>query len=109
MHDDDESFIDNLILKGALEIVGVEAETGELLYGFTEKLIEVDPGLHAKFMGHFHQDMMYLWENGFISMDVTEANPLVNVTEKAFDEIAVSALSKNHRDALLNIIKRMSE
>jgi hypothetical protein len=109
MYDDDESFIDYLILNGALEVVGVEDGTGEILYGFTDKLIDVDPKLHSKFISHFHGDMMHLWENGFVAMDVTELNPLVTVTEKAFDEIAVATLDENQRETLLSIIKKMME
>lgn len=105
----DDDFIDNLILNGALEIIGIEEGTGEILYGFTDKLKEVDPKLHRKFVNHFHDDIMSLWENGFVSMDVTEVNPLVNLTEKAFDEIAVAHLGENERRTLSTLIKNMAE
>jgi hypothetical protein len=107
--DSDEEFIDNLILNGALEVVGVQSETGELLYGFTDKLIQIDPKLHAKFVDHFYEDMMSLWQNGFITMDVTEINPMVNLTEKAFDQISVSELDQNQRHTLASLIKNMTE
>lgn len=107
MNDDD--FIDDLISKGALEIVGVQEGTGEALYGFTDKLIDVDPWLHSKFVNHFYEDMMFLWENGFITMDVTELNPIVNLTEKAFDELAVSVLEINKKQTLATLIKNMSK
>jgi hypothetical protein len=107
--DSDEEFIDNLILNGALEVVGVQSETGELLYGFTDKLIQIDPKLHAKFVDHFYEDMMSLWQNGFITMDVTEINPMVNLTEKAFDQIPVSELDQNQRHTLASLIKNMTE
>jgi hypothetical protein len=103
----DDDFIDNLILSGALEIVGIEEGTGEILYGFTDKLAEVDPKLHAKFVDHFHEDMMVLWQNGFVTMDVTELNPMVNLTQKAFDEIAVAGLNENQRRTLATVIKNM--
>jgi hypothetical protein len=108
MYDDDEDFIDHLILNGALEVVGVQDGTGEMLYGFTDKLIEIDPGLHAKFVDHFYEDMMFLWQNDFISMDVTEPNPLVNLTEKAFDDFAVAVLDANKKQTLATLIKNMS-
>jgi hypothetical protein len=107
--DSEEEFIDNLILNGALEVVGVQGETGELLYGFTDKLIQIDPKLHAKFVDHFYEDMMSLWQNGFITMDVTEINPMVNLTEKAFDQISVSELDQNQRHTLASLIKNMTE
>lgn len=107
MNDDD--FIDNLILMGALEIIGVEEGTGEILYGFTDKLKDVDPKLHRKFVDHFHDDIMFLWENGFVSMDVTEVNPMVTLTEKAFNEIAVASLGENAKRTLATLIKNMAE
>jgi hypothetical protein len=107
--DSDEEFIDNLILNGALEVVGVQSETGELLYGFTDKLIQIDPKLHAKFVDHFYEDMMSLWQNGFITMDVTEVNPIVNLTEKAFDEMSIAILDQNQRHTLASLIKNMTE
>lgn len=107
MHDEDD-FIDDLILKGALEVVGIEEGTGEALYGFTNKLIEIDPKLHAKFVDHFYEDMMFLWENNFIAMDVTETNPVVSVTPKAFDEFAVFGLDANKKQTLATLIKNMT-
>jgi hypothetical protein len=104
----DDDFIDNLILNGALEIIGIEDGTGEILYGFTDKLLDVDPLLHAKFVNHFYEDMMALWENGFVSMDVTQLNPMVEITPKVFDEIAVAALSENQKRTLANIVKNMT-
>jgi hypothetical protein len=104
----DDDFIDNLILNGALEIMGIEEGTGEILYGFTDKLLDVDPSLHAKFVNHFYEDMMALWENGFVSMDVTQLNPMVEITPKAFDKIAVETLSENQRRTLAGIIKNMT-
>jgi hypothetical protein len=109
MYDDDEDFIDNLILNGALEVVGIQEGTGEMLYGFTDKLIEIDPKLHSKFVDHFYEDMMALWQNGFITMDVTELNPIVNLTEKAFDEISISSLDQNQRHTLASLIRNMAE
>jgi hypothetical protein len=104
----DEDFIDNLILNGALEVIGIEDGTGEILYGFTDKLLEVDPKLHSKFVNHFYDDMMALWQNGFVSMDVTDLNPMVSLNEKAFDEIALSVLNENQRRTLATIVKNMT-
>jgi hypothetical protein len=53
--------------------------------------------------------MMSLWQNGFITMDVTEINPMVNLTEKAFDQISVSELDQNQRHTLASLIKNMTE
>lgn len=105
----DEEFIDGLILSGAIEFAGLDAKTGEFLYGFTEKLKEVDANLHNKFMESFMRDVLMLWEKGFLDMDITSANPIVKLTAKAFDEREVSRLSQELRVSLINIISSMRE
>jgi len=48
--DETRDFVDKLLEQGALEIVGIDNDTGEILYGFTEKLLTVDPTLHKKML-----------------------------------------------------------
>ena len=40
--------IDDLILSGALEPAGIDPESGEMLYNFTDKLKDVSPLLHQE-------------------------------------------------------------
>lgn len=101
--------LDSLMEQGALEIVGVDGETGEFLYSFTEKLIEVNPNIHGLMVNAFHDSIMRLWQNGFFSMDITEANPLVRATEKVFDQAEVAKLSREDQIALSDILRKMSE
>lgn len=102
---DEEKMIEELILQGALEVAGVDVETGELLYTFTNKLQDVHPALHQEFTNYFHSEMMSLWANGFIEMDVTGENPEVFVTEKAMDQSELDKLSKENRTTLKEIIR----
>ena len=89
--DEDLSKLDELILNGGLEIAGL-TESGSFLYKFTDKLKDIDPELHSHMMSTMYDQIMFLWENGFITMDVTQENPTVSFTKKAFDPQSVNAL-----------------
>jgi hypothetical protein len=100
MNDNEDQIISDLILSGALEIAGIDMETGEPLYNFTQKLIDINPELHNEMSTYFSQEAMALWQHGFISMDVTEKNPVVKLLPKAFDREEVEKLDKNHQYSL---------
>jgi hypothetical protein len=101
--------LDYLMQEGALEIVGIDSETGNFLYSFTEKLAELDPIMHRMMMDSYYESITNLWQLGFLSMDITTDNPLVSATEKVFDREAVEKLSPVDRQALSDILKKMSE
>jgi hypothetical protein len=105
---EDDAF-EELLLSGAVEISGIDEQSGEMLFKFTEKLKDVDPHLYSKMTDFFHQELMKLWEKGFISMDITQRNPAVSLTQKALDEIAVGDLSVDQRVHLEDIMKKLSE
>jgi hypothetical protein len=48
---------------------------------------------------------MRLWEKGFIDMDVTDANPIVKLSEKSLDVDQVKSLDANERSALKQLMK----
>jgi hypothetical protein len=102
---DEDDAIDQLILSGALEVAGIDIETGEPIYNFTEKLIEVSPELHKDVSLYFSRETMALWSDGFLNMDVTEKNPIVTITKKALDDEEVSKLSKESQRTLKEIIR----
>ena len=52
----------------------------------------------------FDEMIMFFWENGFISMNVGDPNPVVGILPKALDEEEVSKLSVDHRVALRIIL-----
>lgn len=105
MTPEESNIIDNLILNGALEAAGIDIETGEMLYNFTEKLKDVDPLMHDEFQRYFSSETMALWEHGFIDMDLTLDEPIVSLTQKAFDTNEVMRLEKNHQYTLKEIIR----
>ena len=104
---DEESMFEDLILSGALEVAGVDIDTGEMLYNFTDKLKDINPKLHNEFSTYFSTEISGLWENGFIEMDITEKNPMVSLTKKALDEKEVNKLDKQKQYTLKEIIRIM--
>lgn len=102
---DEDDAIDQLILAGALEVAGIDIDTGEPIYNFTEKLMEVSPELHEEVSLYFSRETMSLWSNGFLDMDITEKNPLVTLTKKALNPEEVSKLSKQSQMTLNEIIR----
>ena len=101
-----EEYIDFLILNGAVEVVGVNPDTGDFLYQFTEKIAEVAPKVYQGMLDQFEKDIMLFWTKGFVSMDPTSPNPVVALTPKAFDQSEVEKLSIEEQMAL-NELKRM--
>lgn len=105
--DRSEDYLDEMILDGLVEVAGLDADTGEMLYSFTSKAAEVIPTLAAEAEKFFQKVIMYFWENGFILMDVTEESPTVTVTEKALDPAEVENLSVEYRQALNLILEAL--
>ena len=95
--------LDDLILSGAIEPAGIDPESGEMLYNFTDKLKKVSPILHREAANMFDSHIMILWEKGIVEMNPTLKNPLVKLTEKAFDENIIDALDED----LLNTLKEV--
>jgi hypothetical protein len=105
-YEDEE--IERLILLGALEPSGLDSETGEFLYTFTDKLAEVNPELYKDISSYFYTETMYLWSHGFIDMDITSSNPLVKLGPKALDLDAVNLLEKNQKKVFEEICRIIS-
>lgn len=102
MDEAEQSIIDYLLLNGALEAAGI-SDTGEPLYNFTPKLKHVLPELYEEHMNHVNSELMRLWENGFIDMDLFAESPAVKLTPKAFDNQEVSKLSDQDQFAIKEI------
>jgi hypothetical protein len=100
--------IEELILSGALEVSGVDIDTGEMLYNFTDKLKDVSPELFKDMSDYISTETMSLWAEGFLDIDVTEINPMVRLTPKAFDDSEISKLSKEKQYTLKEIIRIIS-
>ncbi len=105
----EDEIIDDLILKGGLEFVGIDPESGEELYRPTEILGAIDPKLSKEMSIYFSEVTMKLWEKGFLDMDVTISDPLIKLTEKSFDLNAIANLNKEEKIIIQEIIKVLSE
>ena len=101
-----DQVMDFLILNGALEVAGIDQSTGEFLYTFTPKIKDIMPEVYNKHLNSVNSEIMKLWEKGFLNVDFLAEEPLVTLTQKAFDKEEISRLS--HEDIWsLEEIKRL--
>ena len=105
MDDKEEGIIEKLILEGGMETVGVDEETGELLYSFTPKIKNLMPDLYDEHITDVNACVMNLWEKGFLEIDFFAEEPIITLSKKAFDRIAVEGLSKKDRWNLFEIMR----
>jgi hypothetical protein len=100
--------MEDLILNGILEFFGIDEKTGEVLYRFTNKLKDFSKDLENEVNMFFSQEMMQLWEYGFIDMDLTTDNPIVRLTPKAFDDEKINKLTTQNKLSLKEILRIIS-
>lgn len=99
----EEPSIEDLLLAGIIEVAALDS-SGEFLYTFTDKLKEIMPELYAAHLNYVHAELMFFWEKGLINIDDMESsNPIITLTEKAFDEEYISSLSIEKRQSLEEI------
>ena len=102
----EEDIIDRLILSGGLEAAGVDSESGELLYTFTPKINEIMPELYNEHLNDVNSEVMALWEEGYLDLDFMSDDPVITLSDKAFDELEIKKLSKKKQWSL-DEIKRL--
>jgi hypothetical protein len=100
--------IDQLILDGSLEVSGM-LDDGNFTFKFTSKLKEKNPEIYEEVMRFFYSQVMFFWEKGFVSFNISEEDPAISVTEKAFDKEAVSTLTPMQQINLNLIIETMTK
>jgi hypothetical protein len=64
------------------------------LYQFTDKLKEVSPMLYKEHLAFINDQIMKFWQEGFLEVNFLEDSPIIFLSEKCFDENAISKLSK---------------
>jgi hypothetical protein len=99
--------IEDLILSGAVEVAGIDPETGEMLYTFTNKLSDVHPVLAREVANMFNEHIMKLWELGMVKMNVMDKDPIVNLTPKAYDENLIKLLDEEVCHTLKEIKRQL--
>jgi hypothetical protein len=101
MKEEDFIFMD-LIENGAIEYAGLN-EDDEPIYNFTEKLKDINPDLFNIHQTQLNREVMFLWEQGFITVDLLQDNPDVGLTEKSFDEESLNSLDDIYKTVLKEI------
>ena len=94
MNNNEDELIKNLILEGALEVAGVDSESGEFLYSVTPKMQEVMPDMYEDHITQVNRDILNLWEKGYVNVDFLSPNPMVTISKKGLDKAEVSKLTK---------------
>jgi len=107
MSSEEDRLIDDLILAGGLEISGIDERNGEFLYTMTNKMKDLMPELYEEHLTHINEEIMKLWERGFVNFDMTSDDPIVTLTQKAYDVNEISKLTKEEVWSLEEI-KRIS-
>jgi hypothetical protein len=110
MSEDDQfdQMIDKLIQLGAIEIEGIDSETGEFLYKVTSKMQYINKELYDAHLDVIYGDTMYFWEKGFVDIDdITSNNPIITLNKKAFDQDAVNQLPNDKIEILKSMIRAM--
>lgn len=91
-----EEHLEQLILDGIVEFAGLD-KNGEMLYNFAPDLEQKAPEMHRLVQEMHMQDIYYLWQQGFLSMDITASAPLVTITKKALDDSELDKLPEQLR------------
>jgi hypothetical protein len=94
MDNNEDELIKNLILEGALEVAGVDSESGEFLYSVTPKMQEIMPDMYEDHITQVNRDILNLWEKGYVNVDFLSANPMVTISAKGLDKNEISKLTK---------------
>ena len=102
MFDEDSvsEIIDYLILEGGIEVAGVDPNTQEMLYAFTSKLKEIMPELYHDHLNFVNDELMVLWEKGYVDIDFLKDDPLISISDKSYNPEEVKKLSKQERWSL---------
>jgi hypothetical protein len=104
-----EPSIEELILNGVVEVSGIDPQTGEFLYNFTNKLYDVMPDYFNERLDFVRTEMAFFLELGFLEVNDPEAeNPIIFLTNKAFEEDEILKLSENKQKSLKEV-KRLFE
>jgi hypothetical protein len=94
MNNPEDDLINNLILQGALEVAGVDSETGEFLYAITYRMKEIMPDMYEDHLKTVNRDLLNLWEKGYVNIDFFLPDPVVTISEKGLNKNEISKLTK---------------
>jgi hypothetical protein len=88
-----EPSIEEAILAGVIEVSGVDLESGQFLYNFNSKMSHEIPAIFEKHLQEIKVEIIYFWRKGLLDVDdLSGNNPVIMLTEQAYDEEILSAL-----------------
>ena len=95
--------IEALMLSGAIEKVGNDPKTNEPLYKFNSSIQKIMPELYKEHLNEVNGDIMGLWEQGFLNLDLLAEDPIVTLTDKAFNDAEIEKISRDLQISLIEI------
>ena len=95
--------IEALVLSGAIEVAGKDPTTKETLYKFNPSIQKIMPELYREHLNEVNRDIMALWEKGFLDVDLLSKDPLVTLTDKAFNDDEIEKISRELQVSLTEI------
>ena len=98
-----DEMIETLILSGAIEVAALDEKTGQPLYSFSPKIKEIMPDLYNEHLNEINRDIMGLWEKGFLDVNFLDEDPLVKLTDRAFDDNEIEKISREEQISLIEI------
>jgi hypothetical protein len=102
-----EEMLEHLILQGYVEPAGIDSETGDILYSFTELAKTEMPDLERQFEEEFHKNIMFFWQSGILDMNVYEENPTIRLNGTAITQDFIDSLSFERKQALKTIMEAL--
>lgn len=106
MDEIEDKIIEDLIISGALQFAGIDEQTGEMLYSFSNEIKTIMPELYNEHLKNVNKDIMFFWEQGYLDVDLFEDNPTVSLTNKGINEENLEALTNDQKRSF-NEIKRV--
>ena len=103
---DPKDIIDALILQGALQIEGVDQDSGQTVFSVTDKMEEIAPEIYNEFQESLYQTVLSLWEKGYLNMNIMDQEPEVYPTEEALDRNTWKGLSYEELSVMNTVMKR---
>jgi hypothetical protein len=100
----EDEMLEHLILQGYVEAAGIDSETGDILYSFTDLAKSEMPDLERQFEEEFHRNIMFFWQAGALDMNVYEENPTIRLNPMALSEEFKNSLSPERKQALRIIL-----
>lgn len=107
--DETSEIMDFLLSMGAIKTEGIDQETGEKLYRFTDSIKEIYPELYSSYINDVNSVVMRLWEKGYLDVDLLSDNPLINLSKSFIENPKIDGLDHEEQKYLLEIVRILAE